>query len=283
MKSRNIISSSLDMLLDTMCNTFGGVCFIALLVSVISISLPPDRSGDAEAVASSSQDPRIAQLVRQRNRLAESIKSLEAQLAGMTNVADQASLAETEAKIAAAKRRAEAAARENEKRLGEAERARGEADAKDARAAELNALIAALEAEIKDPKYVRARIVRVPHERQLGNFNVHNILLYKGDFYDLHDESAVSISEGRKSITFTVRQGRGTAIADDFVKGSVWRHLLDQTISRTIIRIYTDKDSADGLSLLVQDLASRRRPYNWRYNDGGDSITFVEGNDNYAQ
>ena len=283
MKSRNIISSSLDMLFDTMCNTFGGVCFIALLVSVISISLPPDRSGDAEAATSSSQDPRIAQLVRQRNRLAESIKSLEAQLAGMTNVADQASLAETEAKIAAAKRRAEAAARENEKRLGEAERARGEADAKDARAAELNALIAALEAEIKDPKYVRARIVRVPHERQLGNFNVHNILLYKGDFYDLHDVSAVSITEGRKSLTLTVRRGLGTAIAEDFIKGSLWRHLLDQTISRTIIRIYTDKDSADGLAILIQDLASRRRPYNWRYNDGGDSITFVEGNDNYAQ
>ncbi len=283
MKSRNVIASSLDMLLDTMCNTFGGVCFIALLVSVISISLPPDRSGDAEAVASSSQDPRIAQLVRQRNRLAESIKSLEAQLAGMTNVADQASLAETEAKIAAAKRRAEAAARENEKRLGEAERARGEADAKDARAAELNALIAALEAEIKDPKYVRARIVRVPHERQLGNFKVHNILLYKGDFYDLHDVSAVSITEGRNSITLTVRRGLGTAIAEDFIKGSLWRHLLNQTISRTIIRIYTDKDSADGLAILIQDLASRRRPYNWRYNDGGDSIIFVEGNDNYAQ
>ena len=283
MKSRNVISGSLDMLLDTMCNTFGGVCFIALLVAVISVSLPPDRSGDAEAVASFSQDPRVAQLVRQRNRLAESIKSLETQLAGMTNVADTASLAETEAKIAAAKSRAEAAARENEKLRDEAERVRGEADAQNARAAELNELISALEAEIKNPKYVRARIVRVPHERQLSNYDVHNILLYKGDFFDLHDESSVSFSKGLKSITLTVLRGRGTSINDEFVKGAVWRNLLDKTISRTIIRIYTDKDSADGLSILVQDLASRRRPYNWRYNDGGDSITFVEGNDNYAQ
>ena len=66
MKSPNVISGSLDMLLDTMCNTFGGVCFIALLVSVISISLPPDRAGDADAATSSSQDPRIGQDSRRK-------------------------------------------------------------------------------------------------------------------------------------------------------------------------------------------------------------------------
>ena len=325
MKSHNVISGSLDMLLDTMCNTFGGVCFIALLVSVISVSLPPDRSGDAEAVASSSQDPRMAQLVRQRNRLAESIKSLEAQLAGMTNDANQASLSETEAKIAAARRRAEEAVREKEarreeaarvlaeaeaqnalaleaearltearsradaaahlrdKRRGEAERARDDFNSQNRRKAELENLIAALEAEIKDPKYIRARIVRPPHERQLHNYRTHEVLLYRGAFYDLHENNAVSILERRDSITVTVRRRSGTPITNSFLKGPVWRRLLDQTSSSTIIRIFTDKDSADGLSLLVQDLATRRRPYNWRYNDGGDSITFVEGNDNYAQ
>jgi hypothetical protein len=283
MKSRNVIASSLDMLLDTMCNTFGGVCFIALLVSVISVSLPPDRSGDADAAAPSAVDPRVAQLVRQRNRLAESIKSLETQLAGMTNVTDSTTLAETEAKIAVARSRADAAERENERRRGEAGKARGEAEAQNARAAELNDLIAALEAEIKDPKYVRARIVRVPHERQLYNYKTRNVLLYHGDFYDLNDENAVSVAEGRSSITFSVRHGRGTPLSEEFVKGPVWRRVLDQTISSTIIRIYTDRASAEGLSILVQDLASRRRPYNWRYNDGGESITFVEGNDTFVQ
>ena len=284
MKSPNVISGSLDMLLDTMCNTFGGVCFIALLVSVISISLPPDRAGDADAATTSNeQDPRMVMLIRQRNRLEESVKALEVQLAGMTNVADTASLAETEAKIAAARRRAEAAARENEKRRGDAERVRGEADAQNARAAELNALIAALEAEINDPKYIRARIVRVPHERELHGYKIYDIFLYRGDFYDLQDQEAFSISQGYKSTTYSVRQGHGTTISDDFPKGVVWRRVLDRTISCTIIRIITDKDSTDGLSILVQDLASRRRPYNWRYNDGGDSITFVEGNDTFVQ
>ena len=325
MKSSNVIASSLDMLLDTMCNTFGGVCFIALLVSVISVSLPPDSSGDADATSPSDEDTHVAMLIRQRNRLAESIQSLEAQLASMTNVTDSATLAETEAKIAEAKRRADAAARENEKRRceaekakgevaaknaraaeaearlaaarsraetvanardrrrGEAERAKGDVDAQTKRAAELNDLIAALEAEINDPKYIRARIVRVPHERQLSNYRTHDILLFRGYFYDLHDENAVSISERRDSITVTVRRGHGQPLSEAFVKGPVWRRLLDQTISRTIIRIFTDRASAEGLSILVQDLASRRRPYNWRYNDGGDSITFVEGNDTFVQ
>ena len=284
MKCHNVIAGSLDMLLDTMCNTFGGVCFIALLVSVISVSLPPDRTGDADATAApSAVDPRVTMLVRQRNRLAESIKSLEVQLCSMTNVTDNATLAETEAKITAAKRRTEAAARANEKRRAETERAQGDVAVQNARAAELNDLIAALEAEIKDPKYVRARIVRVPHERQLYNYKTRNVLLYHGDFYDLNDESAVSVAEGRSSITFSVRHGRGTPLSEEFVKGPVWRRVLDQTISSTIIRIYTDRASAEGLSILVQDLASRRRPYNWRYNDEGESITFVEGNDTFVQ
>jgi hypothetical protein len=221
MKSHNVIAGSLDMLLDTMCNTFGGVCFIALLVSVISVSLPPDRSGDTDATAPSAVDPRMAMLVRQRNRLAESIKSLEAQLTGMTNVADSATLAETEAKIAAARRRAEAAERANEKRREEVKHVRGESDAQNARAAELNDLIAALEAEINDPKYIRARIVRVPHERELRGYKTYDIFLYKGNFYDLQDKDAFSISQGYKSTTYSVRHGHGITISDDFLKGSV--------------------------------------------------------------
>ena len=282
MRKPHVIADSLDMLLDTMCNTFGGVCFIALLVSVLSVSLPPDRQGDEPATAT-SEDPRVAQFVRQRNRLVESIKSLETQLVGMTDVADSASMAETEAKIAAARRRADACARENEKRRDEAERVRGETDARNKRAAELNALIAALEAEIKDPKYVRARIVRVPHERKLSNYRVRDILLYRGDFYDLDDDSAVTVTETPNSRTYSIRHGRGLAISDDFVKGLVWRQVLDQTISSTIVRIITDRESDKGLSILLQDLASRRRPYNWEYTNDGGSVTFVRGDGNYAQ
>ncbi len=43
MKRSILISQSLDMLLDTMCNTFGGICFIALLVALISASTPKGK------------------------------------------------------------------------------------------------------------------------------------------------------------------------------------------------------------------------------------------------
>ena len=43
MKRSVIDGGSMDMLLDTMCNTFGGVCFIALMVVLISSAMPKSK------------------------------------------------------------------------------------------------------------------------------------------------------------------------------------------------------------------------------------------------
>lgn len=283
MKSHNVISGSLDMLLDTMCNTFGGVCFIALLVAVISVSLPPDRSGDADAASYSAEDPRVAQLLRQRNRLSAAVEALSAQLASMTNAPRQDAKADIDARRDAAERRAATADRDNARRRGDAASATDVAKAKTERANKLEALIAELEAEIKNPKYRRTRIIRLPHERQLSGYKTRNILLFNGCLYDLEDSSDVSISETRNTITYTVRDGGGSYVSDGFVDGTVWRRILDQTTSHTIIRIITDSSSERALTMLVQDVASRRRPYNWEYNDAGGSVTFGYGAGNYAQ
>ena len=56
MKHRSSTTAgSLDMLLDTMCNTFGGVCFIALMVAIISASLPANQDDEKDAHAVSEQ------------------------------------------------------------------------------------------------------------------------------------------------------------------------------------------------------------------------------------
>ena len=46
MKRRTSPSGSMDMLLDTMCNTFGGVCFIALMVAILSAVVPVGEKKD---------------------------------------------------------------------------------------------------------------------------------------------------------------------------------------------------------------------------------------------
>ncbi len=183
MKGRDVMSGSLDMLLDTMCNTFGGVCFIALLVSVISVSLPPDRRDDGDIGAQGDQ--RAAMLVRQRNRLVQSIGMLKAQLSSMTNAPVETSLAAMKTRAAAARNRAEEAERESEKRRRESSEVRAQADEVRSREDQLNALIASLEREIGNPKYRRTRMVRVPYERELKGYRTYNILLFRGELFDL--------------------------------------------------------------------------------------------------
>ena len=282
MKGHDAMSGSLDMLLDTMCNTFGGVCFIALLVSVISVSLPPDRRDDGEAAAAQG-DQRVSMLVRQRNRLAQSIEMLKAQLSAMTNAPAETTVEAMEARAVAARNRAAEAERESEKRRRESAEVRAQADEVKSREDELNALIASLEREIGDPKYRRTRMVRVPYERELSGYKTYNILLFRGGLFDLQDEESVSVKRGVDKIVFTTRPHGGLAVSEGFTGGGDWRRILDKTISSTIIRIYTDRESAGALKILVQDLASRRRPYNWRYNDEGSAITFVEGSDTFVQ
>jgi hypothetical protein len=64
------------MLLDTMCNTFGGVCFIALMVAIISASLPSKKDLDATNDSVSEQmvvDKETVRLKRERDELKTAI------------------------------------------------------------------------------------------------------------------------------------------------------------------------------------------------------------------
>lgn len=272
--------SSLDMLLDTMCNTFGGVCFIALLVAIISVSLPPDRP-DAESGAGGN-DPQVANLLRQRNALAAAVEALEAQVGGQTNAAPVADAAWLERQIAETESELGEAAAETAGKNGEAGSIEADTASKNEDIGNLNAIIASLEKELDDPKYKRTRVVRVPHERFMADYTTRDLLLYKGRCYDLADKSQFTINERRRSITYMIK-GSGVPIGSGFADEPFFRRLMDETELNVIVRIYTDQASVKELITLIGALASRRRPYNWRYNSDGSSITFVEGSDLYIQ
>lgn len=70
-------AGSLDMLLDTMCNTFGGVCFIALMIAIISSSLPSKQDAEETADEVTEQmvvDKEMARLKRERDELKSAIE-----------------------------------------------------------------------------------------------------------------------------------------------------------------------------------------------------------------
>ena len=70
------VTGSVDMLLDTMCNTFGGVCFIALMVAILSAMHPKgiDDSVDGEDEVRMLFDREMAQLSRQRDELKSALE-----------------------------------------------------------------------------------------------------------------------------------------------------------------------------------------------------------------
>jgi regulator of replication initiation timing len=76
--------SSLDMLLDTMCNTFGGIVFIALLIAVLSSSLS-NKDEDAaqeknETIAAVDSDIETSRLLREQKEIQAALRHLEATL-----------------------------------------------------------------------------------------------------------------------------------------------------------------------------------------------------------
>ena len=68
---------SLEMLLDTMCNTFGGVCFMALMVAIISASLPAEKNPEADSEIVTEEmvvDKENSRLMRIRDELKNAIE-----------------------------------------------------------------------------------------------------------------------------------------------------------------------------------------------------------------
>lgn len=76
--------SSLDMLLDTMCNTFGGIVFIALLISILSSSLRKQseqaEQDTTETVAQVDRNIEINRLSREQQELMAAVRHWEAVL-----------------------------------------------------------------------------------------------------------------------------------------------------------------------------------------------------------
>jgi len=75
MSKRGGSIDSFDMLLDTMCNTFGGVCFIALLIAIISANLPRIKAQQTEPdVKIIEQNVELTNLSRKKDELLVAIK-----------------------------------------------------------------------------------------------------------------------------------------------------------------------------------------------------------------
>lgn len=282
-------TNGMDMLLDTMCNTFGGVCFIALMVSLVSAALPKT---DEEPDASVPQVTENDLLTRETARLTLRRDELKAAIAVQrdfldsccTNVPVKADLVRMAAEIAQSADQIDAYEKKRIEYLDELAKMTTRTAYSKREAARLSRLVAGLKEQAGQPIFDRHRSVRAPREHEEKGLKTINVWLHGHRLYMMDDTQNVRIVvRGEKEWDVFLVKGRGVFVDDDFFrKGRVWPELESRFGPTTYVRIFTDTASFNELCYFRDALIDRKSKFNWIVVEE-DVIHFVEGYDGRVQ
>ena len=282
-------AGSLDMLLDTMCNTFGGVCFIALMVAILSAMSPRQQEvhETGEVTEQMLVDQEMARLVRRRDELKSAIEIQKSFV--MTNAEAAKAVNLTELLKGVSSNAMVIASLKAQKREFEDALASLTTDSEySAReASRLARLLKELEERLG--KHVgKQRAVRTPVERELQNLHSEDFWLRNGKLYLLKNRRQVNVTEtavgndGRRHWDYTLIRGSGYTVGESFFDGLDWQNIKKNMDSRRYVRIYSDKESFPQLCELRDALIHFKKMYNWHVWEE-DVLSFVEGYDGRIQ
>ena len=286
-RTREAGAGSLDMLLDTMCNTFGGVCFIALLVAILSAMLPKDAGSDEADVRKMAEDEAVAELMRTRDQLRVAVDlQRDLLLAYETNATDTI----TAADISALSGDKDAEAAKLRRRILELEEqiknAATATDYNEKEFARLMKLSDELKRKLADFKDARRRTVRTALERSRTGWHPIDVWLRNGKFHErLNSEQVSCVEKGfgaDKEWHYQCIPGRGVLLDDRFLQSPLYRTFLDKIRGQTFVRIFSDKESFPALCRIRDDLVRRGYSYNW-YHDESPILVFSVGSDDKIQ
>lgn len=278
------------MLLDTMCNTFGGVCFIALLVAILSAMVPKTTVSATELEQDTGrmvENERLAQLRMRRDELRQAATLLEDLLsASSTNETITVTEAEIAAEIAA---KADAITELRKKLKGMEEEIARLATSEEynkAEAARLRKLADELRDELEKAELERRRIVRTPMEREVAGLEPFDLWIRDNHVYVVNDSSQCRCEErgfgNSREWRYTVIHGRGSLVDPAFFGGAAFSSIVRRLGGMRYARIHCDSNSFSALCLLRDDLVRRELRYNWYVCDK-DELTFVFGTDSKVQ
>ncbi|MBR4653312.1 MAG: hypothetical protein IKO72_08120 [Kiritimatiellae bacterium] len=278
-------AGSLDMLLDTMCNTFGGVCFIALMVAIISALRPQVSDGDD--VEQMLVDREAARLARQRDELKAALEIQNTFVVSNVAPGKAMSLAEllkgvSSNETAIAKLKAQK--REFEDALASL-KTDSEYSAREA--LRLERLLKELEERLGKQRG-KQRSVRTPTEREIAGLQNEDFWLRNGRLYLLKNRNQCKCEEiprdalGKRRWDYTIIRGSGYRVDESFFNGYDWQQIKSSLDSKGYVRIYSDKNSFPQLCELRDALIHFRKMYNWHIYES-DVLSFVEGYDGRVQ
>lgn len=282
-------TGSLDMLLDTMCNTFGGVCFIALMVAILSALMPAGKETDgAEAVTEQMLvDQEIERLVRRRDELKAAVQIQRSFVD--TNASQMVAVNEAMLRSGVASNVAALASLKSERRDLEDALATLTTESEYSRreAARLERVLKDLEARLDRP-VGRQRAVRTPMERELSGMRCEDFWLRHGRLYLLKNDWQVKKSDatrgddGRDHWSYAPIPGKGYVVDESFFFGSDWQEIKRKLNAEGYVRIFSDKMSFPQLCKLRDALVHFKKQYNWHVRET-DVLLFMEGYDGRIQ
>ena len=291
MKRRITDPGSMDMLLDTMCNTFGGVCFIALMVAVISASIPKVGHDMAQRQVSEDQvaAKESARLLNRRDMLKSAIEIHSSFVDNAaTGVVLKADLLKTTSDVAANEEQIRRYEKKRIEYLDELAKLKTRTAYSRREASRLARLLRELEEKVGRPLFDRHRVVRTPRERELQGRKMIDVWLHQRRLYMMNDNRNIKntetgVEDGKHKWDCQLIKGHGVLLNDDFfLHGKIWPKLQRQFDEMTYVRVFVDTVSFDELCLFRDALISRNSMYNWIVNEE-DVIHFIEGYDGHVQ
>lgn len=285
MKRReNVSSSSLDMLLDTMCNTFGGVCFIALLIAIISASLPKDSSeSNEEEIVQMAIDEKIEMLSTQRDELVEAVKLQKTLLDNAIEEETSQEDLETVQKLLEDEKRIEELSHKRIQLAEEIKTLATKTNYNKQEAERLQNLSEELKEDLKTKKFTKTRVVRTPQERELQGYVPETVWLIKGRLYRLNNSMDADCEEtSATSWVYTPRKDGGVQVTKETLSSAMFNTWLSRCYGKRFVRIFTDSESFSELRMLLDVIIEKKLQYNWRWHEGHE-LRFVEGSDGQVQ
>lgn len=281
---------SLEMLLDTMCNTFGGVCFMALMVAIISASLPAEKNPEADSEVVTEEmvvDKENSRLMRIRDELKNAIEIQKSFVASnsLENVR-MLTMAQLESGIISNKAAMVRLQKEKVELEEALAKAKTDLEYNKREYFRLERLLKEMEETLGKTMSLRKRSVRTPVERELGGYKLFDVWLCNGRMYCLRNSEHVycKANKGPKGMEwdYSIKPGAGYLMNDSFWISKEYRNILDTLSGKVYIRIFSDTLSFPELCNLRDDLIRHRKMYNWHLANG-EVLHFVEGYDGRIQ
>lgn len=278
------------MLLDTMCNTFGGICFITLMVAIISVTLPKSDDSSNEnndVIEEMVINKKLERLIRERDELKSAIEiqnSFFEEYTSKTNIVN--SLEHLTSVVSSNSYEIAKMKKEKERLEEELVKINTDISVNEIEVLRMKRLLNELEGNINEVKNKKNRIVRTPVERQLYGYSSVDVWINKNKMYCLDNRSHVFVKEdyinGLKQWEYKFNFNSGYTLNEDFFDSLEFKQLLTSIRRKMYIRIYSDTCSFVNLCRLRDKLIESHKMYNWHIIDN-DILYFSEGYDGHVQ